>query len=299
MKYSNEIPKVVKPLMKFFKQVLAGVISIGPATGLLQNTAAKMQPELDMMEGTPAGPGNVPPAVEGLIARWDRLRDAKDTATDVVDEAKRLGRLLLTTIIGTLKPVFGSKWNTNWIPVGFTNHTLTVPTDPAEMLEQMRSFLESNPTREVPIINGLACTAAGAAKAALEVGISACRNRLIGVKTELAQLLPDDDVRWLTFGFDMPGSLSIPEVPENLVFTPGAAGSGSGFFDWDDARRADGYGMLIQDAAGNTLLEELIGSRSDYTANGLVSGTTVTASVTGHNATGYSQPTAAITCVVP
>ena len=196
-----------------------------------------------------------------------------------------------------------------------------MPTDPLAKIQQLRAYYAANPAREVANVNGLSCTAAacettyqalsdaqsasnqsnvdaGTAKAALETGLGACRNRLIGLRTELNQLLDDTDPRWLAFGFELPGAVRGPETPQNLVVTPGTTGSRSLFFDWDNARRADSYRVTLTDATGTKLVDEIVWE-SEYMATGLPVGAAITAAVTGHNATGESQPTAAITATVP
>jgi hypothetical protein len=227
----------------------------------------------------------------------------------------------LMACLGTLKTVFGQKWNSQWNAVGFTDASLEVPDHPLVKLQQLRAFYGSNPTREVANVNGIACTAvaceaaaqaisdaqqasnqsnvnAGAAKAALEAGILAGRTRLTGLRDELSQLLDDKDPRWLAFGFDLPGRASVPDVPQHLVATPGAAGSRSIFYDWDNARRADNYRIVLQNAAGDEVLNEIVGE-SEYMATNLPVGATLTASVTGHNAAGDSQPSDVVTTPVP
>jgi hypothetical protein len=231
------------------------------------------------------------------------------------------GRALLMTCIGSLKPIFGQQWNSQWNAVGFTDSSLRVPTNPMVKLQQMSAFYAANPAREVASVNGIACTAAncdataqalstadsasnqsnvdaGTAKSNLETGISAARNRMIGLRTELEQLLADDDPRWLAFGFDMPGQATAPDVPANFVVTPGAAGSRQLFLDCDNARRADSYRFVIEDAGGNELVNQIVGE-SEFMATNLTAGATVSATVTGRNGTLESQETAPLSAVVP
>jgi hypothetical protein len=188
-------------------------------------------------------------------------------------------------------------------------------------LQQLRAYYAANPAREVANVNGIACTAAaceaaaqaistaqsasnqsntdaGKAQANLEAGIATGRRRASGLLAELGQLLEDSDPRWLAFGFEMPGSPSTPEVPENLTASPGAAGTHALFLHCDDARRADGYRFVVTDAAGKKLAEQLTQDPEVIIPN-LPAGATVSITVSARNAAGESQPTAPITALVP
>jgi hypothetical protein len=105
--------------------------------------------------------------------------------------------------------------------------------------------------------------------------------------------------RWFAFGFDLPGRVTIPAVPQHLVATPGTTGSRSIFYDWDNAARAIDYRMLIKNnATGDVLVNELV-SESEYMATNLPVGITVVASVTGHNGAGDSAASGSVATPVP
>jgi len=125
------------------------------------------------------------------------------------------------------------------------------------------------------------------------------RARASGLLAELGQLLGDNDPRWLAFGFEMPGSPSTPEVPENVTATAGAAGTPALFIDWDDARRADGYRVIVTNAVGGAQLASVLTQDSEVSIGNLPAGANVNVTVTARNAAGESQPTAPITAVVP
>jgi hypothetical protein len=226
------------------------------------------------------------------------------------------------TCIGTLKHLLGQQWNSKWNEAGFTGGSLAVPTNPMVMLQQLRAYYAKNPAREVPDVQGIACTAAageaaaqaistaqsasnqsnseaGDAHAAFEAGVAAARRRLTGLREELSQQIGEDDEQWCAFAFAKPGDPSTPEVPENVVVTPGAAGSHALFIDWDDVRRADGYRVRVTNAAGGAQLAEELTQDSEAVIGNLPVGATVNITVSARNATGESQPTASITVVVP
>ena len=112
-------------------------------------------------------------------------------------------------------------------------------------------------------------------------------------------MLADTDPRWLAFGFEMPGSPAMPDVPENVVVTAGAAGSHLLFLHWDDSRRADGYrAKAIKVEGGATVAEELT-QDAEVCLSKLPAGAAVDIVVTARNAAGESQPSVAVRVVVP
>ena len=84
-----------------------------------------------------------------------------------------------------------------------------------------------------------------------------------------------------------------------MTATPGAPGSGSLFINFDDARRAMGYRVKVVNTAGNAQLASVLVQDSEAMITGLPAGATVNITVTARNEAGESQPTAAITAVVP
>jgi hypothetical protein len=123
--------------------------------------------------------------------------------------------------------------------------------------------------------------------------------RASGLQAELGQLLDDNDPRWLAFGFDLPGHPSAPDVPQNLVVIPGAAGSGSLFVHNDDARGAAGYRFTVTNAADGSELAEQLTQDAEAAFDSLPTGANVNVVVTARNATGESQPSASVAAVVP
>jgi hypothetical protein len=253
---------------------------------------------------------------------WNTAKANKTAKTGALRTAQSNGRTLAMTCIGTLKPLLGQQWGSAWNAAGFTSGSLAVPTNPMVVLQQLRAYYAANPAREVANVNGIACTAtaceaaaqaistaqsasnqsntdAGNAQSDLQDGITAGRTRASGLLAELGQLLDDTDPRWLAFGFEMPGSPSTPEVPENVTASPGAAGTHTLFIHWDDARRAAGYRVTVTNVAGGAQLAEQLTQDAEVVIPNLPAGATVFITVTARNAAGESQPTAPITAVVP
>lgn len=317
---SNQIPSAYDPLIQLLEDAADGAHTHGAAIGLKQNTETAIRTDLEALTGRPAGPGNVPPAVPGLKALWNTAKTNKSNRTADYRTAQSNGRTLAMTCIGTLKPVLGQQWNSAWNAAGFTESSLAVPTNPLTKLQQLRAYYAANPASEVANVNGIHCTAAaceaaaqvissaesasnqsnvdaGTAQANFQDGLAAARQRGSGLLAELGQLLDDSDPRWLAFGFELPGSPATPEMPENVVAAPGAAGTHTLFIHWDDARRADGYRVKVLDAAGKKIAEELT-QDPEVSIGNLPAGATVKIEVSARNAAGESQPGVPVTAVV-
>jgi hypothetical protein len=321
---NNTIPDAYDPVIQLLEDAADGAQAHGAAVGLVHNTEAKLRLDLTALVGTPAGPGNVPPAAPGLKALWNTAQANKTSKTAALRTVLSNGRYLARTCIRSLMPVLGENWNSAWQDAGFTGGSLAIPANPLPTLQQLRAYYAANPARETANVNGVACTAAaceaaaqaistaqsnsnqsnsdaGTAHANYLAGFKAARTRLSNLRDELSQLIGDDDERWYAFGFDKPSDGTGPEVPENLVVTAGAAGSRTLLADWDDARRANNYRLRAKvKATGVQVFSELVAdSQGIITLPNLAAGTELDLTVTAHNATGESQPTAAVTAALP
>ncbi len=319
---SNQIPQSYDPLVQLLEDAADGAHTHGISIGLKQNTEIAIRADLIALTGAPGGQGNVPPAVPGLKSLWNAAKTNKVNLSAAFRTAQSNGRSLGMTCVGTLKPVLGQQWGSAWNAAGFTESSLAMPTNPMVKLQQLRAYYTANPTREVANVNGITCTAtaceaaaqaisaadsasnqsnalAGTAQANYQAGITVARARASGLLGELGQQLEDMDPRWLAFGFELPGNPASPEVPENVVASPGAAGTHALFIHWDDARRADGYRALVTNAAGGASLAEVLTQDAEVSIANLPPGATVNISVSARNTTGESQPSVAISAVVP
>lgn len=319
---SNRIPTAYDPLIELMEDAADGARSYGTDIGLKQNTEDEIRHDLTQLIGRAAGPNGSPPAEPGLKALLNTAKTNKTAKTATFRSVCSNGRTLASTCINSLKPVLGKQWNSAWHAAGFTGGSLAVPTNPMVMLQQLRAYYVANPSREVPNINGIACTAAaceqaaqaistaqsesnqsntdaGFAQANLEAGITQARRRMSGLREELGQLLSDDDERWYAFGFDRPADPNTPAVPENLTVTPGAPGSRTFFVHCDDARRAASYRFRVTNAADGAQVAERLSNEPETMFGGLPQGMTIHITVAAQNEAGESQPSSPISAVVP
>jgi hypothetical protein len=318
---SNSIPETYNRVVELLEDAADGAHTHGAAIGLKQNDEPALRAELVALAGTPAGPGNVPPATPGLKDKWNTAKAAKKAGTNAFNLAKESGRAIARACVGVLKPRLGDQWNAQWSAAGFTTNSLAITDNPMVMLQQLRTYFSAHPTQEVPNLTptiaatSAACHAAseaistaasasnesnvnaGNAKSALEDGIASARGRLTGLRDELSQLLEDDDERWYAFGFSKPSDPETPEVPENVIVTPGAAHML--VIDWDDARRATSYRVIVTSNPGNQELKnEIVHEESDVTFTDLSPGP-IKISVTSRNSKGgESAPSAPVNATV-
>ena len=319
---SNAIPSTYEPLIQLLTDAVDGASTHGAAAGLKQNDETALRAVLHDLVGTPTGPDNPSQALPGLKAQYNTAKANKAAMTAALRSAQSNGRALAMACIGTLKPRLGNQWNAAWQEAGFASNSLQVPANPVFVLQNLHSFYLAHTDYEVKELTpDISCTAFACAKAVktiadaqvasnrsnfetgearnrLEQGVKAARMRLSGLREELARLIADDDHRWYAFGFDRPSHVGSPETPENVVVTPGAAGSGLLFVDWDDARRADSYRLRALDADGK-VLAEVMPQDSEAKLTGLPTGSTVALTVTARNAAGESPASEAVEVEVP
>jgi hypothetical protein len=323
---SNRISESYEGIVQSLEDAADGADDVGPTIPLKQNDGPALRGKLVALVGRPAGPGNVPPAEPGLKNLWNTAKANKVSKTAAAKSARSTGRALAMACVSVLKPRLGNQWNSAWNSAGFTQGSLQVPPNPLTYLQQLRNYFQNSPTHEVPNLTPtISCTAAechakaeaistaatasnqsntdaGTAKAAYEAALDEARRALTGLREELTQNISDDDPRWYAFGFVRPIDPEVPEVPEDLVVTLGAAGSKTTYWDWDDAPRADNYRLRITNPATSEEVFNDLFSDSDATVtlSALASGTALQAVVTGRTTEGgESQPSAPVNFTLP
>ena len=312
---NNQIPSGYDPLVTLYYTALAGVRDHGAEVGLKHNTLASLQPVLDALIGTPSQ--------LGAKALWNAAKAHKVAATSILREAENRGRALASALVGVLKLRLGTQWNAQWNEAGFTQGSLKIPDHPHTVLLQLRSFLLAHPDCELPFLSAnLECTLngcqtaveaidaaktasqasnieAGTTKQQFDLAVQHARAKLTGLRQELALLLGPDDARWYAFGFDRPNDTQIPAVPAHVTVTLGTAGNDSLYVEWDDARRAEGYRVVLTDAANGSALAEKLVSDSEAVFTDLTAGSSVQIRVTARNDAGESQAAEAVGVQLP
>jgi hypothetical protein len=287
---------------------------------LVHNDETAIRADLAILIGKPAIGGN--PAEPGAKVLWNTAQANKSAKTAALRTAQSNARLYVRTCIRSLFPVLGETWNANWSTAGFIGGSLAVPVNPLPLLQQLRAYYAANPARE-SVVQGISCNAAtceataqglsdaesasnqsntdsGIAQADYQGALKAARERLTGLRNELAQLIGDEDDRWYAFGFDKPSDPNSPETPANLVATAGAPGSKTVIADWDDARRADSYRLRVATKADNQeIANEIVADSQATLALNAAAGAVVLLTVTGRNSTGESPASASVAFTVP
>lgn len=107
--------------------------------------------------------------------------------------------------------------------------------------------------------------------------------------------LPDDSPLWYAFGFNRPADPATPGIPDQLVLTAGAAGTGTLIADWATSRRATGYRVKIQ--VTGEAQPRLFGLFADdqTTVTGLPVGPLLSVTLIAHNEAGDSAESAPAT----
>jgi hypothetical protein len=251
------------------------------------------------------------PATAGKRGQLNQKRLALIAAQAIRRNAIQAGRDYNARALDHLKGYLGRTWNPNWTAVGFTGGSLRLPHDPKPLLLKFRAYFSLNAAHELPANNvtaaqantlALAIEAAllaeGAAVQARDLATKArdesferLRDRVVGLRKELEQLLQPDDMRWRTFGFARPIDRRIPKVVTGLTVRPGAV-AGEIIVQWPAASGAENYRVLrqVQTVDGEPVEVGLFSDRM-VIINGLPSGKTVIVSVTARNPAGETLPT--------
>jgi hypothetical protein len=312
---NNKIPSRYDPLVTLLHTALAGVRDHGDEVGLKHNNLASLQPVLDALVGTASEPG--------AKALWNAAKTHKVAATSALREAENRGRALASALVSLLKLRLGTQWNAQWHEAGFTQGSLKIPDHPQTVLLQLRAFLQTHPDCELPKLSAsLDCSLigcqtaaesidaaktasqasnieAGTTKQNFDLALQQARAKLTGLRQELALLLGPDDARWYAFGFDRPNDTQIPAVPAHVTVTLGSAGNDSLYVEWDDARRAEGYRVVLTETASGSAVAEKLVSDSEAVFTGLTAGSSLQISVTARNEAGESLASEAVGVQLP
>ena len=301
-------------LISLGSEVLVGAQSLAGVLGLAQNTPSRISADLYDYIGDPGENPVNPGKLAAVAVKSETVKSAR-----AARRAERaVGRKFCAKAVDIFKAHLGRTWNSGWSAAGFSRTTIAASKgDVHTMLFEIRNYLRGHPAAEnapLGITATLAdahLTAVEAANSVLSSAIAAhkvaaqnrdaaeqkLRERISGLRSELDQLLADDDFRWYQFGFSRPIDESAPEEVSGLLLTP--AGAGQVVVTHKASARALDYRVSwkLQSDAGDRIEFGLFADRA-VTLNGLPTGFAIVVSVTARNNAGETPPVTA-TIVVP
>ena len=306
---SQETPESFTGIVSLGEDAADGAQAHGAALGLKQNTEAAIRTNLD-----------------ALLAADDNAstkRTAKAAAVNANRTADSNGKAFIGRFIQFQKPRIGPDWGPLWEEAGFSGGSISIPRTMDErfiLLGTLKTFFHNHAELEVTdpnrpeldvteaaaetFYNAASSTRAALNEATAQSSAAAAtraealvqmRRRLTALREELSLLLPGDSPVWYAFGFSRPDDPATPGVPDTLVLTAGAAGSGTLIIDWAPARRATGYRVKIQVAGEPEPRTYPLVSEDQTTITGLPLGVLLTVTVAAHNQAGDSAESAPAT----
>jgi hypothetical protein len=251
------------------------------------------------------------PLTAGKRGQLDQKRQALIAAQTIRRNATQAGRDYNARALNHLKGYLGYKWNPRWTAVGFTGGSLALPYDPKPLLLKFRAYFALNATHQLAA-NGVTAAEANTLVLAIETAVlgdaaatqardlatraadesfKRLRDRIVGLRNELEQLMEDDDMRWRAFGFARPIDRHIPKTVTGLTLRAGGQ-AGEIIVEWPAAVGAENYRVMrqVQTVDGEPVEVGLFSDRM-VIIGGLPSGKTVIVSVSARNPAGETLPT--------
>ena len=228
----NKLPGQFKRLFSHAEDWIKGCILFEVILNILHNKASNITADRNAAK-----------------TKDDSYQAAKGLKAEAVANHNTLtknARAFVTLTREVLKPRLGKKWSAAWEAVGF-NKKFKVPKtseDLLPMLESIKTYFAAHTAYEVDQAGVTGDAASdhhdnlsaarttvnechgdcGTKRADRDTALKALRARGRGLITELKQLMPGDDARWRTFGFNPPNAVGLPDVPEGVELTPGLPG---------------------------------------------------------------------------
>jgi len=306
---TTHVPQSNDDLVVLGHHCVAAASDLAAEVDLKQNTSPAIAANLYGFVGLPG----TDPATAGKQGAFNQRRIEVTAAANLRRAAVQQGRDFNAKAVDHLRTYLGRRWNPRWQSIGFTNGSIALPNVPMPLLLKLRAHLIANPAHELTAedisateANTLAIainaafnaeTAAVAARNnardARDLSAAKLRSRLVGLRSELEQLLADDDHRWRRFGFSRPIDRHIPAVITGLTLRPGGV-AGEVIVEWQPSIGAESYRVLrlIQTLDASPLEVGLINEPVTI-IGGLPSGKTVVVSVSARNEAGETLSTSA------
>jgi hypothetical protein len=305
----HEVPNIIGGIIILAGPSLAGATTHGVALNITHNDAQKIATDYYDVVGQP-GAG----LSAGKQGQLNQKRIAVTEAENIRRQRIAAGLVFCGNAVDHLKEALGRTWNPRWQAAGFTQGSLAMPRNPVPLLFDLRSYFIANPAQELPAKDltaadadalataienaerdlNLARSARKTAAEARDAAIQKLRRRLVGLRSELDQILDDDDARWLDFGFSRPVDRRIPKAVTGLTLRPGGL-TGEIIVEWEPSVGALNYRVLREVLTVDTEPVEvgLFGDRM-VIINGLPSGKTVRVSVASRNEAGETLPASSL-----
>lgn len=301
---TQNIPKALDVLLTFVAQLLRGLELFEAVVGVKYNTKAVMEADL-------------------AAARTAKeAGEAAQTARTKATAARNAVDQNVIAFLGVARELFkarlGRRYTISWKQAGFTNSLAVSRTmnGRVSQVSSIKLYLEANPELEVPgvltaAIAGNLYTTAVAAMNDVDIALAVQREKTIernaaaarllkrarALCHELKLLLPANDPRWLEFGYNVPGDVSVPGAPEKVVATSESPGKVA--VSWEPAVHTDHCRVFCkvvgQDAefAAKASIRE-----STITLTGLPSGGHLQLYLTAVNRAGESVPSEIVEILV-
>lgn len=220
------IPRPVAALILLATKMYQGLITLGTTLKITQITPVEFNTELNAL----------------IVAdgEFNAARTAKQMASDLFKPADVALSEWLSVARNVLAARFGNRWSTMWAQAGFTNASTRVPSrlmDRLNLALNLAGFFTVNPSFEVPSMDVTAAQAATLRTAALnaqeavtaadvvlkdkgttwESAYATVTGSMRALINILHATLKNDDTRWLTFGLDMPSTITTPGQPVDVT----------------------------------------------------------------------------------
>ena len=181
--------------------------------------------------------------------------------------AAKDGREFIIVTRDMFKPRFGSQASINWLVLGFPQESLTAPESPEDVkpfLRAIKTYLEANPTLELPALQITAARAQtlldalndaevavniqdstlGNLRDARETALNALDGTIRLFIAELGVKLGPLDSRWKAFGLNIPGAEETPDKVTGVKVT--LIGPTAAAVKWDASPRAEYYRVWMK-----------------------------------------------------
>jgi hypothetical protein len=301
----NRIPVVFAPLSTLTEKSLKGLHSWEAILRITHNKEADVTADWNSARTT--------------NSEYQFAKDLHKQAARSRKSADKNTAVFITLVRENLKPMLGSSYSIAWNKVGFVNGSLAVPRTTERRLSLMKSielFFTTQPEREIAdVISAViakevhdrlvnAISAADKArseqrrcKSVRDAAVAVLRLRMQNLYRELKQFLGRDDQRWLEFGFNVPGDVSVPAAPKDLTVVSSA--TGRALLSWTRGVRVSRYRVARQVVSvdAEPVFVKTVTDTSVHLGD-LPSGARVRFYVTAANEAGESLPSETVEIVV-